>query len=125
MYMAINFFRRKIHKREDKVKGSTQQEYMLCIGKTCSGIHERQQLSSSGYPVLNKISFSMRYAAASSIFGIVPERRFFRASWISSAVSISYSWSSPLDDVSFSFCHWFRFVNFFLSVCHNKRPLMI
>ena len=30
-----------------------------------------------------------------------------------------------LDDVPFSLCHWFWFVNFFFSVCHNLRPPMI
>ena len=30
-----------------------------------------------------------------------------------------------LNKISFSFCHRFWFVNFFFSVCHNKRPPMI
>ena len=32
---------------------------------------------------------------------------------------------AALDKISFSFGHWFWFVNFFFSVCHNKRPPMI
>ncbi|MDY2960373.1 MAG: hypothetical protein SOR72_06230, partial [Hornefia sp.] len=30
-----------------------------------------------------------------------------------------------LDNTSFPLSHWFWFVNFFFSVCHNKRPPMI
>lgn len=51
---------------------------------------------------------------------MVPPRRSFSASWISSADWISF-FRELVNDVTFSFCHLYSVYRFLFS-CHNKRP---